>query len=113
MSGPAASQFAPNAEILLAARAQATCATYLLACSRSKRLGPVTQLNIIASGGTLPNAGFYQAAAALLGVLLLTGVVTEVRTTRDQSAGSWGRISGVGAASTVFSVCPLSSSQES
>lgn len=48
----------------------------------------MVQPSAIASG-TLPNGGFYQSAAALLGVLLLTGVVTEVRATRDQSAEAW------------------------
>jgi hypothetical protein len=45
----------------------------------------------LASSSTLglPNSSFYQTAAALLGVLLLTGVVTEVRATRDQSLADW------------------------
>ena len=48
----------------------------------------------------LPNGGFYQAAAALLGILLLTSVVTEVRVARDRREGwetdRWLRLSVYG-----------------
>lgn len=37
-----------------------------------------------AAASSLPNAGFYQSAAGLFGVLLLTGVVAEVRASRDR-----------------------------
>jgi hypothetical protein len=38
----------------------------------------------VSQPSTLSNAGFYQAAASLLGVLLLTGVIAEVRSGRDR-----------------------------
>jgi hypothetical protein len=48
----------------------------------------------------LPNGGFYQSAAALLGILLLTSVVTEVRVARDRREGwetdRWLRLSVYG-----------------
>jgi NPCBM/NEW2 domain len=50
-----------------------------------------TMITALATSSTpgLRNGSFYQAAAALLGVLLLTGVVTEVRATRTESTADW------------------------
>jgi hypothetical protein len=58
---------------------------------KSTRESDQDMIASVASSATpgLPNSSFYQAAAALLGVLLLTGVVTEVRATRTESIDDW------------------------